>query len=626
MRPRAAFRRERRLSRSWVTRGQLLAEQRVGALQFVMPQQQALDSVGEFFDLRHGAPAGEGWRIVGGAAPGCLECRVGARDGVHAAQLNGKQGRRRRPAESALPPQRYGGREASSASPALRTCHWRREALGRSPGSLRQPGYRPTSGRVLVPPMSQRPRGSGRLPLAGASPMLCHLAAPRPALLRRRRRLALPVSRHSRTLRRRRRRSPRSSSPRPASRRRCPRQRRPRRDRRRDDPPQQRRFDRGPAAARGRPADRAQRRPGPERGLPHPRRQHEQHRRSDRRRSRRLGDARPGRVRSVQPGPDRAHRGAARAGFEPVRCRRRRRRDPDLHAAWRGRAALQRGGRGRRLPLAARRPGASGASVPSTMRSRSAASAAAASRRSRRATCSAASTRTATASSATRRSCGSASRRRRATASASPCSRPALTPSTTRPITPPLRPTPRPTSATAARAVAALDYRGALTPAWTTTLQVARSRRPESGGSLRSASGPGARRPRGRPRSFAPGSSWCSPTSASTSAPRPGSMPTTVAPQRRGRARLRGQLRRARPAGRSAPRPQLRLRRRHDRPLRQRRSAGPARCARWPPTFRRRASTTSSTRLRRRDDQPRRGRSVEPGRTGRRRRRGSATV
>jgi hypothetical protein len=37
--------------------GQLLAQQGIGALHFFMPQQQALDPVGEFFDLGHGAPA-----------------------------------------------------------------------------------------------------------------------------------------------------------------------------------------------------------------------------------------------------------------------------------------------------------------------------------------------------------------------------------------------------------------------------------------------------------------------------------------------------------------------------------------------------------------------------------------
>ena len=38
-------------------RGELLAQQGIGSLHFLMPQQQALDPVGEFFDLGHGAPA-----------------------------------------------------------------------------------------------------------------------------------------------------------------------------------------------------------------------------------------------------------------------------------------------------------------------------------------------------------------------------------------------------------------------------------------------------------------------------------------------------------------------------------------------------------------------------------------
>ena len=50
-----------------------------------------------------------------------------------------------------------------------RSHHWRREPSGRSPTSLRQPGYRPASGPSLVlGPCRMRPRGSGRLPLAGS--------------------------------------------------------------------------------------------------------------------------------------------------------------------------------------------------------------------------------------------------------------------------------------------------------------------------------------------------------------------------------------------------------------------------------------------------------------------------
>ena len=112
-----------------------------------------------------------------------------------------------------------------------------------------------------------------------------------------------------------------------------------------DDPQHQRRFGRGPDPPRS-PACRSSRNGGPGqssgffiRGA-----EHEQHRRARRRRARRLGDARPGRVRGAEPGADRAHRGAARAGVEPLRCRRGRRRGPDLHPPRRRRAALERGG------------------------------------------------------------------------------------------------------------------------------------------------------------------------------------------------------------------------------------------------------------------------------------------
>ena len=61
MRLRAAFRRERRLSRSLRHGGELRRQQRVGALQLLVPQKQALDPVGEFLDRGHDAPAkGEG--------------------------------------------------------------------------------------------------------------------------------------------------------------------------------------------------------------------------------------------------------------------------------------------------------------------------------------------------------------------------------------------------------------------------------------------------------------------------------------------------------------------------------------------------------------------------------------
>ena len=135
-----------------------------------------------------------------------------------------------------------------------------------------------------------------------------------------------------------------------------PQQRRRRRHRRRNHPQQHRRFGRGPAAPRRRCADRAQRRPRPDLGLLRPRHRHEQHGGAGRRRAHRLGDPRPGRVRGAEPRPDRPHRGAARPGVEPLRRRRRGRRDPDLHPARRGRAAHHRRGGDRRLPLVPGRP------------------------------------------------------------------------------------------------------------------------------------------------------------------------------------------------------------------------------------------------------------------------------
>ena len=121
---------------------------------------------------------------------------------------------------------------------------------------------------------------------------------------------------------------------------------------------------------------------------------------------------------------DRAHRGAARPGVQPLRRRRRRRRDPDLHPARRGRAARHRRRGDRRLPLARRATSASAARKGrSTTPSRSPARRATASRRSGPATRSAPSIPTTTASRASRGACVSAGRRPRAIGSASACSR-----------------------------------------------------------------------------------------------------------------------------------------------------------------------------------------------------------
>ena len=226
----------------------------------------------------------------------------------------------------------------------------------------------------------------------------------------------------------------------------------------------------------------AQRRPGPELGLLHPRREHEQHRRARRRRPHRLGDARPGRVRGAEPGADRAHRDPARAGVEPLRRRRGRRRRPDLHPPRRRRAARRRrrptvGGyrsrRGdvgasgsqrrlvdyaalarpreqpRRLGDRARRPVRQLQPRPRRLRAQLG------------------------------HRCGSASRRRRATASASPARDAPQRAVRRQPSSPPTfdRSFARlPQSADDARRVARLP-RQAGRPSWTTTLQARAQRR-----------------------------------------------------------------------------------------------------------------------------------------------------
>jgi hypothetical protein len=101
-------------------------------------------------------------------------------------QLNGKRAPGRsmdRPVQPRCP---RNGTADDDASRELRqrrrSHHWRREPSGRSPTSLRQPGYRPASGPSLVlGPCRMRPRGSGCLPLAGTFAMTCHLEAPRPS-------------------------------------------------------------------------------------------------------------------------------------------------------------------------------------------------------------------------------------------------------------------------------------------------------------------------------------------------------------------------------------------------------------------------------------------------------------
>ena len=250
---------------------------------------------------------------------------VGAREGVHAfaVKREAKRGAARA-TQPALPPQRYGGRSRSPRetgfNPGAHTTGSSRFREGRrgrsaSPDTGQRAAEASCSGHVA------RARGeAGRVPLSGLlSP--CRSSATgcarRWAALRLLAPRSLPLSAAAQT---------------------------------RLDPviitatrePQalsrssadvvvidaetirntQRRFGRGPAAPRRRRADRAQRRPGPDLGLLRPRHRHEQHRGAGRRRARRLGDARPGRVRGAEPRPDRPHRGPARPGVEPLRRRR----------------------------------------------------------------------------------------------------------------------------------------------------------------------------------------------------------------------------------------------------------------------------------------------------------------
>ena len=176
--------------------------------------------------------------------------------------------------------------------------------------------------------------------------------------------------------------------------------------------------------------------PGPDLGLLHPRREHEQHGRPGRRRAHRLGDARPGRVRGAEPGADRAHRGAARPGVEPLRRRRGRRRGPDLHPPRRGRAARRRGAaavggyRSRQRRRRRQRLGRRRSTTPSRSADESSdgVSAIAPGDRVRQLQ-----PRRRRLQARLGQRCGSASRRRRAIASACTCSRPGSMRSTTRP-------------------------------------------------------------------------------------------------------------------------------------------------------------------------------------------------
>ena len=221
---------------------------------------------------------------------------VGAREGVHAFAVKRKRTWRYAPPTRAAP-QRYGGRSRSRSETGLqsrRTCHWKLALPGRSPGSIPQPGYRPTSGRSLVLRHVARVRGeAGRVPLSGpltmanfrnglrtpmAVPCLFLLALPCPP--RRRPARSRHHHRHPRAAGARAAAAPTSSSstPKPSA--------------------QHGRFGRDPRAALRACRSRATAAPARPRAISSaaPARAA---RGAGRRRARRLGHARPGRVRGL---------------------------------------------------------------------------------------------------------------------------------------------------------------------------------------------------------------------------------------------------------------------------------------------------------------------------------------
>ena len=282
-------------------------------------------------------------------------------------QLNGKRAPGHRPASTALPPQRYGGRAALYGA-ASASAHQPLEALSLREGRRRRsvsPDTGQRAGRRRVPGSCRVcPRGSGRMPLAGPFIMQCQLEAPRlsPARCARSRvrvrhvvsillfvtLLPLPSLRTAR--------STRSSSPPRAS------------------------PSRSAAAAPTSSSSTARRS-----ATPPPIRSRTCSAALPECRSSataglgqssgffirgastsgtvvlidgvRVGSATLGQAEfeALKPGADRAHRGVARAGVEPLRCRRRRRRGTDLHASRCRCAAGVRRRRDRRLRLGARR-------------------------------------------------------------------------------------------------------------------------------------------------------------------------------------------------------------------------------------------------------------------------------
>ena len=109
-------------------------------------------------------------------------------------QLNGKQKRRATaPASTALPPQRYGGRRCSSKGGVSSgaTDHWRRELPGRSPTSLRQPGYRPAKRAGIRSRLMSHASAGKRSQASSREPSSCHVQPEAPRLPPARRARAL---------------------------------------------------------------------------------------------------------------------------------------------------------------------------------------------------------------------------------------------------------------------------------------------------------------------------------------------------------------------------------------------------------------------------------------------------
>ena len=238
--------------------------------------------------------------------------------------------RRRRCASCASPP--VTGRNATRA--AQRGVAARRVSRSRKPASApRRPTARPSPGIPRANAARGRPRRT-RSPFHVALDRCCRAKAAVPAGADRCSR-PLPVRRPCRRRGRWRRAHRKARSgrgdrdARGAADRRPPRRRH--RHRRRGDRARRRARPRRPPSPAARHRDHAQRRSRGRVGRVHPRRQPRPDAGAGRRPARRLRVDRRDDAGGDPAGSDRAHRDPARAGVEPLRRRRDRRRDPDLH-------------------------------------------------------------------------------------------------------------------------------------------------------------------------------------------------------------------------------------------------------------------------------------------------------